>query len=254
MNNASAQRPRYMNATNSSESKKQVKYTQRKTTSSPFKALYSHIMLITEPPYNIKYIKHNDGAKRNGNGNGNGTKAGINLSFAEKFVNKPNTNTKHKNKDNFEGGIGTFMNTNAKKKIRHYSYDYNNSICTARVVNPWLNEEGLKCKVKVYKGGVTNRNNDGCGGLWGLFERTPSKFFNKGKKRCLTQEGKENEIFSKEFLYDTSVGRGKGKKRNNGEPVGLRESAGSGDWGWGKGKKRVLPLSYRNSNDNIFFN
>ena len=224
-----------MKATNSSINKKQEKY---KNTSSPFKTLLHSNLIIQEQPYNIKQIKYNN------------NKAHINVTFAQKFVNKPNIK-KHKNKDNFEGGIGTFMNTNEKKKIRHYSYDYNNSICTARVLNPLLNDEGLNCKIKCYKGGI-NSNVSGGGGLKCLFDRTTSKFFNKGKKRCLTQERKENEIFSEKFLYDNNVGIGKGKKRrNNGESVGL--NLNNEDWGWGKGKKRIVPLTDRDSNDNIFF-
>ena len=242
MKNTSTQHhhPRYMKATNSSTNKKQEKY---KNTSSPFKTLLHSNLIIPEQPYNIKQIKHNN------------NKAHINVTFAQKFVNKPNIK-KHKNKDNFEGGIGTFMNTNEKKKTRHYSYDYNNSICTARVLNPSLNEEGLNCKVKYYKGRI-NRNVSGGGGLKCLFDRTPSKFFNKGKKRCFTQERKGNEIFSEKFLYDNSIGIGKGKKRrSNEESVGLNlnSSLNNEDWGWGKGKKRIVPLTDRDSNDNIFFN
>ena len=237
--------PRYMKATNSSTNKKQEKY---KNTSSPFKTLLHSNLIITEQPYNIKRIKPNN--------SNNNNKANISVTFAQKFVNKPNNIKKHKNKDNFEGGIGMFMNTNEKKKIRHYSYDYNNSICTARVLNPLLNEEGLNCKVKFYKGGI-NRNVNESGGLKCLFDRTPSKFFNKGKKRCLTQERKGNEIFSEKFLCDKSVGIGKGKKRKrNEESVGLNISLNlnNEDWGWGKGKKRIIPLTDRDSNDNIFFN
>ena len=244
MNNTSTQQhhPRYMNATNSSTNKQQSKY---KYTSSPFKTLLHHKIIINEQPYNIKHIKHN-------NDNNN---AHVNVTFAQKFVNKPNI--KRKNKDNFEGGIGMFMYTNAKRKIRHYSYDYNNSVCTARVLNPLLNEETLNCKVKFYKGRVNRKNIGEGGGLKCLFDRTPSKFFNKGKKRCLTQERKENEIFSDKFLYDKSVGIVKGKKRrHNEESVGLSSGLNlkNEDWGWGKGKKRVLPLSDRNSTDDLFFN
>ena len=236
-----------MNATNSSANKKQEKY---KNTSSPFKTLLHSNLIIKEQPYNIKQIKPNN--------SNNNNKAHINVTFAQKFVNKPNNIKKHKNEDNFEGGIGMFMNTNEKKKTKHYSYDYNNNICTARVLNPSLNEEALNSKVKYHKGRVDRKLNEG-GGLKCLFDRTPSKFFNKGKKRCLTQERKGNEIFSEKFLYDKSVGIGKGKKRrNNGEPVGLNlninSSLNNEDWGWGKGKKRIVPLTDRDSNDNIFFN